>query len=161
MSTLNLPYAKPFVFKMINAELEIAADPANYTLSDPIVSLGLFNTEVIIRPLIVSKLYGRHSFKYNRVKLEDLNSPIEIVVENETRLVDLIPKINALELFDTSIPSPLDFLDELGVPYIGSTEILDKPLPPFGSASQTFITMVARQNSYILNGVAEIKLIKA
>lgn len=160
MSSQDLPYGKPFMFKMINAELSSDLDSENYDLGLPNVSIGQFNTEVIIRPYKKTKLYGRHYFKYNRLELNDLDTPISIMVNGETTLSQLLPKINELPLFDRSESSPLDYLDELEVPYIGQTEIMDKSLPPFGSSDHSYITMVARPNSYLLVGVAEIKLLK-
>lgn len=160
MSSQDLVYGKPFIFKLINSELDYPIDPDNFLLENPIFTLGDLNTTVKLSPTLGSAGYGKHSFSYNRLVLNDLDSPLVIVVNGETTLKQLLPKINALELFDKTLPSPLTFLDELNVPYIGDSEIDDKPLPPFGSSGQTYVTMVARTNSYILSGLVEIRLIK-
>ena len=160
MDTQDLPYGKPFLFKMINYDLDYNLDPNNYELGPPTFTLGFFNTTVEIKPYLKTSLYGRFYYKYNRFNLNDLDSTLKVTVNNETSLVDLLPKINQLELFDTTKLSPLTFIKQLNVPYIGDSEILNKTLPPFGSFKETFTTIVARPNSYLLSGLAELKLLK-
>lgn len=159
MLATEVAYGKLFLFKMLNHELDTALDPEAYDLSLPNLSLGSFNTIVTLKPLLKTGVYGRNVFQYNRMNLADLQE-ISIVRNSENTLHDLIPRLNEIELFHVDDKSPLKFLQDMNLPFIGTSEILNKPLPPFGSSSQTFITMVARPNSYVFTGQVSIKLLK-
>lgn len=160
MDSTDLPYGKPFIFKMINYNLEKSIDLDNYSLGLPRFSLGQFNTQIDLNPTISSNVYGANKFSYNRFKLDDLNE-ITMVHQGETYLHDLIPRINEMGLLYVDDKSPLKFLDDLGVPYLGASEITNKPLPPIGTTNQTFVMLSARPNSYVLTGQVSIKLTKS
>jgi hypothetical protein len=159
MSSSNIPYAKPFIFRLINSLLEEHVDPEQYELGLPRFTLGEFNTQITIRPLRRSFVLGKTNFNYNRLNLADLQ-PIVLVRDNEQLIHDLLPRINELPLLSFSSDSPLRILNELGVPYFGETEIIQGPIPPFGSADRTFFYLQARPNSYVFTGQTEITLLR-
>lgn len=157
MSALDLPHGKPFIFKMLNHNLENSLDEDNFTVGLPKFSLGEFNTEILIHPLLGSNIYGKFKFSYNRLALNTLEQ-IALPYDGEEYTHDLIPKINALGLIHVDENSPLKFLDDLGVSYIAASEIVNRALPVIGSSNETFFLMAARPNSYVFTGSISIRL---
>lgn len=160
MPSENLPHGKPFVFKMINHNLSNYVDEDNFVLGLPKFSLGPLNTEIELKPNLGSSIYGRFKYSYNRLDLSTLGE-IELVHQGEIYLHDLIPRINELGLLHVDDESPLKFLDDLGVPYIAASEIVNRTLPSLGSSNQTFLMMSARPNSYVFTGSVSIKLTRS
>lgn len=160
MSTQDFPHGTPFIFKMLNHNLDNTLDENNFVVGLPRFALGDLNTEIEIKPKLGSNIYGKFKYNYNRLPLDTLGE-ISLVYQNEQFLHDLIPRINELGLIHIDENSPLKFLDDLGVPYIASSEILNKTLPPLGSSNETFLMMSARPNSYVFTGSVSIKLTRS
>ncbi len=156
----DLPHGKPFIFKMLNHNLENSIDESNFVLGLPRFTLGSLNTEIELFPKLGSSIYGKYKFNYNRLALDTLGE-ISLVYQNEEYLHDLVPRINSLGLLHVDENSPLKFLDDLNAPYIAASEILNKKLPPLGSLNETFLMMSARPNSYVFTGSVSIKLTRS
>ena len=157
MSIEDLPHGKPFIFKLLNHNLNISLDENNFVLSLPKFALGQLNTEIELSPKIGSNMYGKHKFSYSRLPLETLGE-ISLVYQNEEFIHDLIPRINSLDLIHVDENSPLKFLEDLGVPYIAASEILNKRISPLGNSNERFLMMAARPNSFVFTGSVSIKL---
>ena len=72
MAIEDTPHGKPFIFKMLNFNLENSIDENNFVVGLPRFSLGALNTEIDISPKLGSNMYGKHKFSYNRLALETL-----------------------------------------------------------------------------------------
>lgn len=145
---------------MLNHNLDNSLDESNFVLGLPRFALGQLNTEIELSPKLGSNMYGKHKFSYNRLPLDTLGE-ISLVYQNEEYIHDLIPRINLLGLIHVDENSPLKFLDDLGVPYIAASEILNKKIPPLGSTNETFLMMSARPNSFVFTGSVSIKLTRS
>lgn len=101
----------------------------NFTISDPVRATGLLprkNSLVKITPKIESKYYGIKTVWYNRVHVTQLGQ-ISVTRTTETRVVDLLPQINAKY---SLLLSESDVINNLLLPSQTGTFFIILPISP-------------------------------
>lgn len=159
MTTRNETYPLDIIFRLINSELEEQIEPNDYDVSLPMYVGGPVNTKIVLTPLIKTSLYGKFTFYYNRLELSELGT-LEVTRTTENMLSDLLSQINDKSMFYISTKNigGSEISEEIGI--ISPTEIVNKPIPPFGSNVVTYLNLISVMNSYILTGHTSIKINK-
>jgi hypothetical protein len=159
MPTKNESYPLDIVFRLINSELEEEISPNDYDVSLPLFSLGPVNTKIVLTPLNKTNLYGKFEFYYNRLQLSELGTLV-VTKNQESSLGELLTQINDKSMFYISTRNigGSEYSEEIGT--IVASEIVNKPIPPFGSSVTTYMNMIAVNNSYILTGHTSVRINK-
>lgn len=135
---------KELLFDAIAAKAGVTINRAAYSLSEPqaVTTPGTaYNTVAYIGPVAASGYYGTKRVYYNRIHASKLN-PITVRWENETKLSELLPKINALK----------------GV-FIEPVDIQDVDLPAKDpSKTEIKVTLTFKPESYLYYSSREITL---
>lgn len=157
MATRNNSYPLNIIFRLINSELEEEITPDDYIVSLPMYSPGIVNTKVTLTPLIKTDLYGKFDFYYNRLQLNELGT-LEVIKTDQTMLGQLLEQINTKSMFYISTRNigGSEISEEIGT--LIASEIVNKPIPPFGSSQVTYLNLISVNNSYILTGHTPVKI---
>lgn len=160
MPTRNESYPLDIIFRLINSELEEEIDPNDYDVSLPMFQTGEVNTKIILTPLIKTKQYGKFEFHYNRLQLSELGTLVAVKTTSHNMLGDLLDQVNDKSMFYISTRNigGSEISEEIGT--IMASEIVNKPIPPFGSSSTTYANLISVNNSYILTGHTSIRINK-
>lgn len=145
------------IFRLINSELEEEIDPNDYDVGLPLFSTGEVNTKIVLTPLVKTNLYGKFEFFYNRLQLSELGT-LTVVKTNQSTLGELLAQINDKSMFYISSRNigGSEISEEIGT--IMASEIVNKPIPPFGSSSVTYSNLISANNSYILTGHTSVRI---
>lgn len=145
------------IFRLINSELEEEIDPNDYDVGLPLFSTGEVNTKIVLTPLVKTNLYGKFEFYYNRLQLSELGT-LTVVKTNQSTLSELLEQINDKSMFYISSRNigGSEISEEIGT--IMASEIVNKPIPPFGSSSVTYANLISTNNSYILTGHTSVRI---
>lgn len=130
-------------------------DPANVVISQPTAIDHQYNTEVLIHGSLSQGTYLRRQFRYNRIQLNHL-PVIQVVYENESDVLSLLPKLNRQALFTFDVPD-----QDLGVrtyqAYLEPSDIVNFPISTPSEPMDLHIQ--AHPNSYVYTGQWHIKLL--
>lgn len=159
MVTRNESYPLDIIFRLINSELEEEIDPNDYSVSLPLYSPGPVNTKIVLTPLNKTSLYGKFEFYYNRLHLNELGT-LEVTKTDQMFLGQLLDQVNNKSMFYISTRNigGSEISEEIGS--LVASEIVNKPIPPFGSGTVTYLNLISINNSYILTGHTAVKINK-